>query len=217
LKARMHSWWLAGAVGLIVACGGCKSGPEARPGDEGHANTGGDEAGAAEGGSLAGAAGARPGEKVQTFDLNDDKKPDVWAYLGPMEDPASPGQTREGLVRKEWDFNFDSKIDIRRYYNFKEEVVKDEMDLDFDGKFDVATYWQSGTRVRQEYDFNFDGKSDVWKYFEKGQLVRLERDRDYNGRVDRWEYFVEGRLDRTGLDEDGDGQIDKWIQQTEEK
>lgn len=214
--ARTHVALLGVLVIGMWFHAGCKSGPDTRPADDGR-TAGGEAEGGSERGRLAGVSGAQPGEKVQAFDLNDDKKPDVWAYYGPLEDPANPGKLREGLVRKEWDFNFDGKVDIRRYYNYKEEVVKDEMDLDFDGKFDVATYWQGGTRVRQEYDFNFDGKTDSWKYYEKGQVVRIERDRDYNGRVDRWEYFVEGKLDRTGLDEDGDGQIDKWIQQTEEK
>ncbi|MBN2493597.1 MAG: hypothetical protein JXR96_03305 [Deltaproteobacteria bacterium] len=156
---------------------------------------------------------ARPGETLKQYDLNHDNRPDVWAYYGPMVDPADPNQTKNSLVRKEWDFNFDGKVDIRRFFNFKGETVKDELDLDFDGNFDVTSYYQNGLKIRQEYDFNFDTKPDYWKFFEKNAVARTERDRDFNGRVDRWEYYSNGKLDRVGLDEDGDGQIDKWLQQ----
>jgi len=172
-----------------------------------------DQAAADGGGGPAGQSPAGDGEQVKQFDLNHDNKPDVWATYGQMADPDNPGQTRESLVRKEWDFNFDGKVDIRRYFNFRGETVKDELDLDFDGRFDVTTFYQKGAKVRQEYDFNFDSKPDYWKFFDDGVISRTERDRDFDGRVDRWEYYSEGKIDRVGLDEDGDGQIDKWLQE----
>jgi hypothetical protein len=155
------------------------------------------------------------GERVEVFDLNHDNKPDVWASYGPMTNPDNPQETKIVLLKKEWDLNFDGKIDSRSYYNFKGEVIKDELDLDFDGKIDVTTFYQNEQKVRQEYDFNFDGKPDFWKFYDKNILIRTERDRDLNGRVDRWEYYIDGKLDRVGLDEDGDGNIDKWIQEGE--
>jgi hypothetical protein len=207
------SWCVVGLIMILVqACGGAHN----KAGEEG-LGAGKSAGGEGEPIQSSSPGGAAPGEKVRAFDLNHDNKADVWAYYGPMADPQNPQQTKETLLRKEWDFNFDGKVDIRKYFNFKGEVVKDEMDLDFDGKFDVATFYQNGAKVRQEYDFNFDGKPDYWKFFEKNILVRTERDRDFNGRVDRWEYYIDGKLDRVGLDEDGDGQIDKWIQQNEEK
>ncbi len=167
--------------------------------------------------AVPGAPGAAaPGEKLKQYDLNHDNKPDVWAYFGQMTDPKNPSGTTESLVRKEWDFNFDGKVDIRRHLNFKGEIAKDELDLDFDGRFDVVTFYQGGVKQRQAYDFNFDSKPDYWKFFEKSVLVRTERDRDFNGRVDYWEYYKGGKLDRIGMDQDGDGQIDKWIQQPAE-
>jgi hypothetical protein len=155
-------------------------------------------------------------ETMKEFDLNRDNKPDVWAFFKSQPDPANEGQSRDVLVKKEWDFNFDSKIDIRRHYNDVGEVIKDNLDLDFDGRFDVTTNYQGGVKTSQEYDFNFDTKPDYWKFFEKNVIARTERDRDFNGRVDRWEYYADGKIDRIGLDEDGDGQIDKWIQEKKE-
>ncbi len=150
-------------------------------------------------------------EKLKQFDLNHDNKPDVWAYY--THGPKDPQGTQKSLVRKEWDFNFDGKVDIRRHFNFKGETVKDELDLDFDDRFDVTTFYRSSNKIRQEYDFNFDSKPDYWKFFENNVIARTERDRDFNGRVDRWEYYTGGNIERIGLDEDGDGQIDKWIQE----
>jgi len=198
---------------LLVA--GCASSPD-KPTGSGSGALATDQMAAGDTGAASSGSQTAAGEKLKQFDLNHDNKPDVWAYYGQLADPQNPGSTRETLVRKEWDFNFDGKVDIRRYFNFKGETVKDELDLDFDGRFDVTTYYRSGTKLRQEYDFNFDSKPDYWKFFENNVVARTERDRDFNGRVDHWEYYTEGALDRIGLDEDGDGQIDKWIQQKTE-
>ncbi len=200
--------WILLVMSVPALAIGCASTPD-KP-DEGAAPAA-DKNDAAD--QVGGGGRAGPGERVKEFDLNHDDQPDVWAYYGQMADPDTPGQTIESLVRKEWDFNFDGKVDIRRYFNFRGETVKDELDLDFDGRFDVTTFYKGGTKVRQEYDFNFDAKPDYWKYYDKNVITRSERDRDFNGRVDRWEYFVEGQLDRVGLDEDDDGQIDKWLQE----
>ena len=153
------------------------------------------------------------GEVMRKFDLNHDNKPDVWAFYKDSGGGEPHQYLLENLIRKEWDFNFDGRVDIRRLYNSAGEIVQDQLDLDFDGKFDVRTRYQAGTKIKQEYDFNFDTKPDYWKFFEKNVIARTERDRDFNGRIDRWEYYREGQLDRIGLDEDGDGQIDKWIQE----
>ncbi len=196
----------------LVLMGACASGPE-----KGTGPAGGSLVAAAPVVEVKSVSGrANPGEKVKEFDLNHDNKPDVWAFFGVMTHPDDETQTKESLVRKEWDFNFDGKVDIRRYYNFRSEIVKDELDLDFDGRFDVTSFYHQGAKIRQEYDFNFDSKPDYWKFFEKKQLARTERDRDFNGRIDRWEYYNQGKLERVALDEDGDGQIDKWLQQKSE-
>jgi hypothetical protein len=198
--------WIIVAVVSMVLTSGCAGTPDT---PSGHATSPGAGGAGREDESIA----PTGDEKLKQFDLNHDNKPDVWAYYTQMTDPQDPQKTRESLVRKEWDFNFDGKVDIRRHFNFKGEGVKDELDLDFDGRFDVTTFYRSGNRIRQEYDFNFDSKPDYWKFFENNVIARTERDRDFNGRVDRWEYYTEGNIERIGLDEDGDGQIDKWIQE----
>jgi hypothetical protein len=201
-----QSGWILVVLASVMLVAGCAGSPETPTGPMGSpvgtARAPDDESVAPSG-----------NEKLKQFDLNHDNKPDVWAYYTQMTDPKDPQGTRESLVRKEWDFNFDGKVDIRRHFNFKGEAVKDELDLDFDGRFDVTTFYRSGSKIRQEFDFNFDSKPDYWKFFEKNVITRTERDRDFNGRVDRWEYYTEGNIERIGLDEDGDGQIDKWIQE----
>src|SRR5690242_12530958 len=46
-------------------------------------------------------------EKVVEYDLNHDKKPDVWAYFVTSKDET--GKEVERLVRKELDINWDGK------------------------------------------------------------------------------------------------------------
>ncbi len=124
------------------------------------------------------------GEKVTEFDLNGDKKPDVWTYTVPGK--SADGRDIDKLVRKELDLNWDGKVDVARWYDDKEQIEKEALDLDFDGTIDQVNY------------------------YEKGQLVRKERDTNGDGKVDYWEYWENGQVDRVGEDLDGDGQVDKW-------
>src|SRR5438128_11313223 len=71
-------------------------------------------------------------EKVTEFDLNGDKKPDVWTYTVPGKSPD--GKDIEKLVRKELDINWDGRVDIARTYDDHEQVEREALDLDFDGK-----------------------------------------------------------------------------------
>src|SRR3954469_5894901 len=71
-------------------------------------------------------------EKVTEFDLNGDKKPDVWTYT--IEAKGADGKPYEKLVRKELDINWDGKVDISRNYDDHEQIEREALDLDFDGK-----------------------------------------------------------------------------------
>ena len=147
-------------------------------------------------------------EKVTEFDLNGDKKPDVWTYTIPAKTPD--GKDFDRLVRKELDLNWDGKVDVARSYDEKEQIEKEELDLDFDGRVDQVNYYEKGVIVRKECDLSSSGKPTLWKFYEKGQLVRRERDTNGDGKVDYWEYWENGQVDRVGEDLDGDGQVDKW-------
>src|SRR4051812_30585983 len=59
-------------------------------------------------------------EKVTEFDLNGDKKPDVWTYT--IEAKGADGKPYEKLVRKELDINWDGKVDISRNYDDHEQI-----------------------------------------------------------------------------------------------
>jgi len=148
------------------------------------------------------------GEKVTEFDLNGDKKPDVWTYTVPGK--SGDGRDIDKLVRKELDLNWDGKVDVARWYDDKEQIEKEALDLDFDGKIDQVNYYEKGVIVRKESDLSSAGKPTLWKFYEKGQLVRKERDTNGDGKVDYWEYWENGQVDRVGEDLDGDGQVDKW-------
>ncbi len=159
--------------------------------------------------STAGLPGPSPSraetdEIVREYDLDHDRKPDVWKITR-----KRPGGN-EVLVRVERDLNGDGKVDIRESYDAEGNVERQVIDLDFDGKPDVVLYFEKGQLVRKEYAFGFDGKPHAWNYYEKNQLVSRERDENGDGKVDYWEFWQNGEIDRIGLDTDGDGKVDKW-------
>lgn len=147
-------------------------------------------------------------ETISEYDLNGDKKPDVWVYSVKAKGPD--GKDIERMVRKELDINWDGKIDIAREYDEREQMVKESLDLDFDGKVDQVNYYEKGMIVRKERDLTSSGKISEWVYFEKGKIVRKERDTNSDGKIDYWEYWEADQVDRVGEDLDGDGNVDKW-------
>ncbi len=147
-------------------------------------------------------------EKVTEYDLNGDKKPDVWSYTVLTKGPD--GKEVDRLVRKELDLNWDGKVDISRTYDDREQIQREALDLDFDGKVDQVNYLEKGIVVRKERDLAAGGKPSLWLFYEKGKLVRKERDTNGDGKVDYWEYWEADQVDRIGEDLDGDGNVDRW-------
>jgi hypothetical protein len=152
-------------------------------------------------------------EKVTEYDLNHDKKPDVWSYTVTVKD--AEGRSVDRLVRKELDINWDGKVDISRYYDEHEQLVREVLDLDFDGKVDQTNFYEKGQIVRKERDLDYNGRPDLWVYYEKGKIVRKERDINGDGKPDYWEYWENDQVDRVGEDLDGDGNVDRWTRNPE--
>jgi len=147
-------------------------------------------------------------EKVTEYDLNGDKKPDVWTYTVVAKNPE--GKDVERVVRKELDLNWDGKVDISRTCDEREQIVQEALDMDFDGKVDQVNSYEKGIIVLKERDMLSTGKPASWLFFEKGKLVRKEKDTNNDGKVDYWEYWEGDQVDRVGEDLDGDGAVDKW-------
>jgi len=147
-------------------------------------------------------------ETVTEFDLNGDKKPDVWTYTVVVK--GEDGKDVERVSRKELDINWDGKVDISRNYDDREQVAREALDLDFDGKVDQVNYYEKGVIIRKELDLSAAGRPSEFKYYEKGKLVRKERDTNGDGKIDYWEYWEGDQVDRVGEDLDGDGNVDKW-------
>ncbi|MFZ5443250.1 MAG: hypothetical protein ACOZQL_24800 [Myxococcota bacterium] len=147
-------------------------------------------------------------EKVTEFDLNKDKKPDVWTYT--VMGKNAEGKEVERVSRKDLDINWDGKVDIARQYDEKEQISREALDLDFDGKVDEVIFYEKGIVVRKERYLSSSEKPALWLFYEKGALVRKERDNNGDGKVDYWEYWEGGQVDRIGEDLDGDGNVDKW-------
>lgn len=153
-------------------------------------------------------------EKIAEFDLNHDQRPDVWSHT--VTAKGEDGKPYERLVCKEFDINWDGKIDIVRSYGEKESIERELLDLDFDGRIDQWNIYEQGTLVRKERDLDFNAKPDLWVYFEKGKLARKERDQDGDGKIDYWEYWEGDKVDRIAEDLDRDGTVDKWTKSTGE-
>lgn len=147
-------------------------------------------------------------ETVTEFDLNKDKKPDVWTYT--VKAVGADGKEIERVSRKDLDINWDGKVDIARQYDDKEQISREALDLDFDGKVDEVIFYEKGIVVRKERDLASGGRPSLWVFYEKGQIVRKERDTNGDGKVDYWEYWENNQVDRIGEDLDGDGNVDKW-------
>ncbi len=147
-------------------------------------------------------------EIVREYDLNRDNKADVWKYFVITQDEA--GKTSERLVRKEFDVNFDGRVDVIRFYGQSQMLTKESFDLDFDGRIDQINFYEVGQLVRKEKDLNFDQKTDLWIFYEKGKIVRKERDSNNDSKVDYWEYWENDQVDRIGEDLDSDGTVDRW-------
>lgn len=149
------------------------------------------------------------GERVVEYDLNQDSKPDVFSYV--VNAQTADGKTVDRVVRKEFDINWDNRVDIVRFYGDNEQVEKEAYDLDFDGKIDQFNFFEKNVVVRKERDLNYDGKNDLWIYYEKGQIARKECDVNSDGKIDYWEYWEGDKIDRIGEDTDGDGEVDRWV------
>ncbi len=109
---------------------------------------------------------------TRTYDLNGDGKPDDWKVFKLIRDPS--GQTREALIERRLDTNFDGKPDVTTWYDENGVRVREAFDLDFDGKIDVVAYYEKGELVRKEY-FRLDpSKPDVIAWYEAGKRVRVE-------------------------------------------
>src|SRR6186997_2641283 len=74
------------------------------------------------------------GKQVQTFDLNQDDKPDVWKLYAQMEED---GAKLDVLTCKQVDYDHDGTKDYVATYNKQGELVAEQFDFTFDGKFDA--------------------------------------------------------------------------------
>jgi hypothetical protein len=153
----------------------------------------------------------RDNAEIEKYDLNGDKKADVWKHFNLEGGKDIPNaQRKRVLALKEMDVNFDTKVDMKIHYNKFGAVVKEVMDLDFDGKFDAIDYYTNGNLYKRELAMNFAAKANMWKFFSKGRMIRKERDTNRTGKPDLFEYYEKGRLIRIGYDRDGDGKPDDY-------
>ncbi len=155
----------------------------------------------------------REGMKLETFDLNKDKHPDVFKFYAPGKDPKTSEQTPLRLARKDVDINHDGKVDMTEFYDNDGRLSHARADLDFDGEIDCTTFYRDGKVTRREFLLGANkGRPGLVKFYAKNMLVRLEADRNGDGKIDHWEHYENGKLDRIGIDTTLDGKADSWQQ-----
>lgn len=149
------------------------------------------------------------GKRVQTFDLNQDGKPDLWKLY---EDVEEGGTKSEVLTCKQVDWDKDGQKDYVAVYNRRGELVAEELDLGHDGKFDAREHYdrKAGKVAVIERDTDHNKKPDLWeKYNTAGQLESIQRDRNADGKPDVWEQYSGDQLVTILYDEDFDSRVDR--------
>lgn len=143
------------------------------------------------------------GLQTESFDLNDDGKPDQITYANV-----------QGIVRVERDMNFNGKTDIWQYFDDSGALLEEEMDLDYDQNVDLIAFYKDGVVIRKAMSVGFDGAFTIEKFYDgEANLLRIERDQDNDGVADLWEYYDKnGDRERVGWDNDGDGTPDEFDQ-----
>ena len=149
------------------------------------------------------------GKQVQTFDLNQDDKPDVWKLYAQMEED---GAKLDVLTCKQVDYDHDGQKDYVATYNKQGELVAEQFDFTFDGKFDATEHYdkKNGQIYMVERDLDHNKNTDTWeKYDTSGSLESIERDRNGDGKADLWEQYQKGTLVTILYDDDFDRKVDR--------
>lgn len=154
------------------------------------------------------------GKNVQTFDLNQDGRADVWKIYAQEEED---GAKLDILTCKQVDYDKDGTKDYVVIYNRQGEMVVEEIDLGLDGQFDAREHYdkKTGTIYMVERDIDHNKNTDTWeKYDTGGQLQSIERDRNGDGKPDLWEQYQAGTLLAILYDDDYDRKVDRKEQAT---
>jgi hypothetical protein len=149
------------------------------------------------------------GKNVQTFDLNQDGRADVWKIYAQEEED---GTKLDVLTCKQVDYDKDGTKDYVVVYNRQGEMVVEEIDLGLDGTFDAREHYdkKTGTIYMVERDIDHNKNTDTWeKYDSGGQLESIERDRNGDGKPDLWEQYKAGTLLAILYDDDYDRKVDR--------
>jgi hypothetical protein len=130
-------------------------------------------------------------KSTQGYDLNQDEQEDMWRVTVKKGSLTYLGQ-------KSFDFNFDGKVDFKRFFTPEGQIQRDESDLDFDGIDDVVIYYQDSLISKKEIHLQGPKKVDVFEYYQQGQLTCVEIDEDADGLLDRWERYNDDKKKEEG-------------------
>lgn len=149
------------------------------------------------------------GKRQETFDLDGDKRPDVWKIYATTK---TPGTTRDVLTCKQVDLDHNGKKDYVARFDESGVILSEEYDFDYDGVFDARVHYDLKTHKKYlvERETGFDKKPDVWeKYDGEERLESVRRDQNLDGKPDTWEHYRAGVLEKIQWDDDFDGIVDR--------
>lgn len=140
------------------------------------------------------------GHKVESLDINGDKKPD-------LKKVYDNGTGKEICTIA--DLNHDGMPDMFEYFDASGQLRRREADYDGSGVVDSIEYYEGGKLVRRELDLSGQHKIDTWDFFDaNGKLARRERDTTGDGRIDQWwMYDASGKV-TIAFDKNNDGKPD---------
>ena len=179
---------VASGAGLLAAvgCGGDTAAPDAKT------------ASAVRSTVIVHEACDESGGSVQSFDTNNDGKPDVRK--------VSKGGHE---VCRITDLNHDGKPDMFEYFDANGQIRRRESDYDDNNVVNAIETYENGKLVRRDLDTTNQGKIDTWDFFDPatGNRIRRERDANGDGKVDQWWTYDGGQV-TIAMDSNGDGQPD---------
>ncbi len=201
---------LALALAFIVACGGSTK-KTTNPADDGATGSTSDLP------SIDPTLCDTAGKRVETFDLNRDRSPDVWKLY---KNIADGGTVMEVMTCKQVDLDHDGRKDYVAGYYEDGKISFEKIDLTYDGKFDIEHHYheKSGKKYETFRSSNFENSFDIKEIYNKeGTLSAVRRDRNDDKKPDVWEQYDAGELVAILYDDDFDGKVDRRERVKEEK
>lgn len=144
-----------------------------------------------------------------------------FAWLRAPARELETDRNKDGIVDERWEYslaraplentldrNFDSRMDVRFFFDAQGDVTRSETDDDFDGVFESRHQFRFNESVRSEVDTDGDKLIDLVMDYRNGVLATASYLQPLTGQPTRIEHMRLSRLDHVDRDTDLDGTLD---------